>query len=85
MAKRKRAFAESGLVEAEWAEGNEVETAPEAPKRYHILRGLTLDGPVYGEKRWRFEVGDEAGLEMIAPATIAHLVAKGVIQEASDG
>jgi hypothetical protein len=85
MAKRKRALGTGGDVAEIWPDGDEIETASEAPKRYRVLRGLTLDGPVYGEKRWRFEAGDEAELEMIAPAMIAHLLRKGVIAEVENG
>lgn len=55
------------------------------PGKYRVLRGLSLDGPAYGDQKWRFEPGDRSDLEMIKPHMIKQLIKKGVIEEARDG
>jgi len=56
------------------------EAKPKAPK-YKVLRGLSLDGPVYDEKKARFEVGDVDELRMVHYDMIRQLIVKGVIEE----
>ncbi len=68
----------------------EIETKPKRVKvavvhepKYRALRGLSLDGPVYGKKKWRFEVGTLHDLEMIPAHTIRLLLDCGTIEEVS--
>ena len=81
MAKRK-----ASIQSAEEAAEIRQFTVPKVkpPGKYRILRGLSLDGPVYGDDKWRFEPGDRTDLDMVQPQMIRQLINKGVI-EVADG